>query len=155
LTIGQILDRIFRLLRVNLRLFVEVASVPAGALCILYAVIGAALFATGVLSQPPHAPDPQKVLWVVLPSTLLGMAGFLLVYAVFEAAASYAALQANHGIKVSFREAYRIAWGSAGRFCWLMILRSLMIMLPTVLCFALIGGMVAASRTMGSHPGML
>jgi hypothetical protein len=156
---GQILDRIFQLLRGHLRLFVEIGSVPAAALCALYALLATVLFAAGAFVQPPHALDEHKVIWMVFPSMLVGIALFLLIYAVFEAAATHAALQVNQGAAVTSGAAYRVAWRNAGRFLWLMILRSLVIMLPTAACFAIIGGVSAVFISHGaasdSHAGAL
>jgi len=58
-------------------------------------------------------------------------------------AASFAAMQADRGVVVSFRQAYRVAWSRFGRSLWLMILMVLCIMIPIMVVGALLaGGMV-------------
>jgi hypothetical protein len=153
LTIGQILDRIFRLLRTHILLFLEISTVPTGAFFALFAVIVGALFAIGAFAQPPHTPDPQRMLWVVFPLGFVATVAFILAYAVFEAAANYAAVQANRGVRTSFSEAYRIAFRNAGRFCWLMILRALIISLPISVVMAVVGIVAALSITPGTTAG--
>jgi len=130
LTIGQILDRIFRLLWTHVFLFLKIASIPAAGFFALYGLIAVALLASGAFTRPLHQPDPMKIMAVLLPVGLAGGVALMLVYAVFEAAGSYAALEANRGNKVSFRAAYAVAWRNAGRFLWLMILRTLWVGLP-------------------------
>ena len=140
LTLGQILDRIFTLFRTNLALFLKIAGLMAAAYFVAYVPVGIALFVSGVFTLPPHPPDLMKLVSLALPLGLLGSLLVLAAYSLFEAASSYAALQANLGIKVSFNEAYRVAWHKAGRFIWLMILRSLWVGLPIWACYAVMGG---------------
>jgi hypothetical protein len=154
-TIGQILDRIFALFRTNFLLFLKIACAPAAAMFLLYGLIGLALFASGVLVVPPRPLDPLKFMALVPVGLVVGVA-FMAVYAIFEAAASHAALQANAGIRVTFRAAYAVAWKNAGRFVWLMILRYLWVGLPILVCYAIVAG-VALALTAGAgkaHPGV-
>ena len=154
LSVGQVLDRIFKLFRGNFRLFLKIAAVPTGANMGLLVLIGAVLFLSGMLSNPPHSPDPKSMVWVVV-SAFVGGLVLMLVYSIFEAASSYASLQANLGVTVSFRQAYEIAWNRGGRFVWLMILRSLWVGLPMLICYAIIAGVGVLVFTAGgkSHPG--
>jgi hypothetical protein len=140
-TIGQMLDRIFRLFRGEFWLFLRIGGVLIAGLVLVYGVFGAAIFASGVFHSPNHQMDPLKVMAVVLPAGFVAGLAFMLVYAIFEAAGIYAGLQASAGTRVTFREAYGVALKNAGRYVWLMILRNLAIGLPVLLCYALIAGL--------------
>jgi hypothetical protein len=152
LTIGQILDRIFRLLRGHIGLFLRIACVPAAGFFLIYACIGVALLAAGVFSNGVAHPDPIRILWAVFPAAMVAGLGYSLLYAVFEAAGTYAALQANQEVKASFREAYGVALENAGRFVWMMILRILWIGLPSLLTYALFGGLAVWLFPRGGNP---
>jgi hypothetical protein len=125
LTFGQILDRIFHLMRSNFRLFVGIASVPAAGIAAFYALmIAAVLSVVKPWQQPTSIPALSTMCWilgVVFIFYLLLMA----IYALYEPAASYAALQANAGVNATFRQAWAVAWHKAGRYIWLSILRLL------------------------------
>jgi hypothetical protein len=136
LTFGQILDRVFRLFRSNFVLFIRIASVLTGALFVIYGTVFGSLFLLGLFPHPGQPPDPFKMAAVLVPAIFLAGVGFMFAYAIFEGAETYAALQANLGVKVTFREAYRFALDNAGRIAWLMILRQLWIGLPA---FAIYG----------------
>src|SRR5208282_5393729 len=79
MTIGQILDRVVRLLRSHFRMYLGLALVPAGAaLCALVLLGGMA-----VLSILPHLhngvkpPDLWFLLWLVPPAIFLWFAVFV------------------------------------------------------------------------------
>jgi hypothetical protein len=156
LTTGKILDRIFRLLRANFLVFLRIAIVPAASMLAMYGVIGAVLFALGVFRGPHHPPDAFRLAEVLLPVGCIAGLAFGLIYALFEAAGTYAALQANLGVKVSFHAAYRVAMKKAGRYLWLMILRQFWIGLPILTCYAIIAGVVLTfvSKGMVSNQGI-
>jgi len=97
LTIGQILDRIFRLFRGHFRLFLQIGSVLAAALFVIYGLVFGALFLAGVFPVAGHAPDPIRMIEVLFPSMFVAGIAFMAVYAIFEAAGTHAALQANLG----------------------------------------------------------
>jgi hypothetical protein len=147
MTFGQILDRIYRLMRSHLRLFLSVASVQASALIAIVAVAGAGAYTMfrefEVTKLPPHgfpiylAVIFAGVIYLLLPA----------VAAFYLPAASYAATQADLGVAVSFRQAYEVSWGRFGRHVWLMVLGSLYILVP----LAVIGGVVGLSALLLSH----
>jgi membrane-anchored glycerophosphoryl diester phosphodiesterase (GDPDase) len=157
-TIGQVLDRVYRLMRTHLGSFVAIASVPAGAVFALYAVMGAVLFLSGTLLHHPGSQDPTATMWILFPAMMAWCVPFAVVYALYMAAASYAAIQADLGVKVTMRQAYGVAWRRAGSYVWLMVLRSLCIAAPIVIFWLIIaGGAMAASLgdLQGIHPGLV
>lgn len=156
LTTGRALDRIFRLFRANILLFLRIASVPAAGILLTQAVIWLALIATGVFRNPHQPPDVFRMLAVLLPAGFVAGLALGLVYAIFEAAATYAGLQANVGVTTSMRTAYRVGLDHAGRYLWLMVLRQVWIGLPIWAAIAIIaGGMFTlSSKGTVSHPGM-
>lgn len=143
LTIGQILDRIFRLFRAQIRLFLKIASLPAAAMVVMYGIIFGTMFMVAGFPRPGQTPpDPFKAMTVLLPVSFLAGLAFIILYAIFEAAGTHAALQANLGSPVTFREAYAVAFQNAGRCLRLMLLRVLWIGLPALGCFGLIGALM-------------
>ena len=137
MSFGQILDRIFRLVRRHWKPFVGIGFMPIGALAVFEGVVFGALFADGVFHNPPAQPNAATILSIVVPLIVLGVPVLLLAYGVYYAAASYAALQADHGCAVTAIEALRHAWSKAGRYAWLIVLRSLIVAIPIfVLVFA-------------------
>lgn len=137
---GQILDRIFHLLRANLKPFLGIASVPAGTMIVLYAVMGAVML---LIMQPWHHPNPavmpMKVMWLMV-AWFAVYALFMLLFALYFPAAVYAGLQADAGGKASCREAYAAAWRKAGRYVWLMILSCVIVVGPILVLGVIVGG---------------
>jgi hypothetical protein len=141
MTFGQILDRIFRLMRVHWRLFLGIALVPTLALigvigvpmgCMYLAVSPQIVAKPGV---PPHIPVYAFSIFflVCYPLTLA-------IFVLYMAAGSYAATQANLGVEVTFKQSYGVAWRQFGRFLWLGVLVALYVLVPTLVVAALIGG---------------
>jgi membrane-anchored glycerophosphoryl diester phosphodiesterase (GDPDase) len=137
LTFGQILDRVYRLMRTHLKLFVGIAGVPAAAVFLFMAAVVSfevkifgALMAGNPIS-PPALPPYFVVIF------LIGEPLLLLVCALYLPAAVHAAVQADLGATVTFREAYRAAWSRFGRYLWLMILWTLYLIVPIVVVVAI------------------
>jgi hypothetical protein len=133
LTLGQVLDRTFRLVNSNLRHFVQISAIPA----VIY-------FACSVLMLPTwmstvrwlNAPSHQAVAPVSGPRLAAAAVCALVMIAAIglcQAATSYAAVQLNAGIRVTPTEAWRVAMQRSGRYVWLIFLRMLV---PTVPAFA-------------------
>src|SRR6266568_5580222 len=118
--LGQVLDRTFLLFRSNLKLFVGIAGIPQTAFFLISAV---AFFP--ILSELIKHPDPNAVR-----GTLLHLMPFILVFlflqtaifALYLAAACHAAVQADLGIRVTFREAYKHAVEKVFRYLLLLVL---------------------------------
>jgi hypothetical protein len=149
MSLSQTLDRVWTILRGNLRLFLKMGTIPAGAVLATYALVFGGLYAFGVLPPRPGVPpDPQRMAAMIFPVLLVACIPILLAYALFEAAASRAALDANRGRASSLVEAYGAAWERRWRIVWLMILRWLLAMLPVMVVF----GMIAAGVALHALP---
>ncbi len=151
MTFGQTLDRIYRLMRAQLKLFLAVASVPAVAMVAMMAIIFAVAFIP-ILSQLPKQPDPALMAGLMIPSMLLILPLSLAVFALYLAAAIHAAMQANLGLTVTFREAYAVASKRIGRYLWLTILIYIIAFLPILLLELLIFGATGLLSTNNAEP---
>ena len=129
MSFGQILDRIYRLMRANLKLFIGIAAVPAGALIPIMALVFAVAFVPILAQQQRHS-DPGAALYLMVPAILVAMVLNLAVFALYLAASIHAASQAHLGLKITFSEAYAVAWKRCGRYLWLMFLGYLIAFAP-------------------------
>jgi hypothetical protein len=134
MTFGQILERIFKLVRGNFWPFAAIGAFPFGVVLIFEAVLFGGMFLAGVFKHPPTQPDVATMLWIVLPAGLLFIPIMFVIYGLYYGAASYAALVADHGFEVTAWEAFRHAWSKLGRYVWLMFLRGLIIGAPIIVC---------------------
>lgn len=140
MSIGQILDRVFRLMRAYWQTFLGIALVPSallGAVATAAMVLWFRTILPPIFAHPPRLPH-----FPVYPILLVTGAGFLVlpVFVLYLPAAIYAASQANLGIRAQFGEAYSTAWRHYGRYLWLMVLISAYLYLPLVVIGGLIGG---------------
>jgi hypothetical protein len=151
MTFGQIFDRTYRLMRDNLRLFMGIAAVPCVAIvAVLAAVIGLMFMVIGpqIANETAKPPGIPLLFWAVLICVYLILP---FIYALYLPAASYAATRADIGVATTFREAYSVAWRRYGRHLWLMILGTLYMLAPVVVCLVVIGlGALLLQFAMGS-----
>lgn len=153
MTFGQMLDRIFRILRSHVWLFSGIGAIPFGIVFGLYAFIAAALFLSGVFPHPPAQPDTAAILWIVLPVILVIVPVSILLYGLYYGAAAYAALRADQGFKVTVSESFGHAWSKAERYVCLMVLRDLIVGIPIFVCaFAVFGGVAWLGLLKGGNP---
>jgi hypothetical protein len=130
---GQILTRIWQLLRAHLKLFIALGLPPAGLAVAFYAVVLAVAVGT---AQFFHQPFGAAGMAAIVAGSVVGLAGLVALMtavALYQAAASYTALQVHAGMSVTVREAYGAVWPKAGRYLWLAILRQLVVGGPIVL----------------------
>jgi len=123
-TFGQILDRVFRLLRANFRLLVGLAALPPAVFFALLALAASAVLLPTLGALPKH-PSPQQVLQLALagvPLMIFVLAVYWLSFALYFAATSYAAVRADQGVRVTFRESCTFAWSHAGRYFLLLFI---------------------------------
>lgn len=150
MTFGQILDRVLQLMRANWRLFVGIALAPGMGIIVYFGIIFAALFPVLkplILHQTPNF-SAMTIAWLG-GMYILGVALMVVIYALYEPAGVYAALEANSGRRVTFRKAWAVSWSKAGRYVWLAILRALIVMLPILVFGALIVGSVGLTMAHG------
>ena len=141
MTFGKILDRIFGLMRSQLKLFIAVSTVPAVAMVLMMALFFAIAFIP-IFSQLPKQPDPAQMFRLMIPSMIFIMPLSLVIFALYLAASIHAAMQANLGIPITFSDAYQLAWKRIGRYLWLMLLIYLIVFLPMlVIELVMFGGM--------------
>jgi membrane-anchored glycerophosphoryl diester phosphodiesterase (GDPDase) len=137
LTFGQILDRVYRLMRAHLKLFFGIAGVPAAAALLFMAAVASfevKIFRTVLAGNPISLPVFPPYFIAIF---LIGEPLLLLVCALYLPAAIHAAVQADLGATVTFREAYRAAWSRFGRYLWLLILFALYLIVPIVVVVAI------------------
>ena len=153
-TIGQILDRVYRLMKANLRGFLGLAIVPTGCAVVLLVTMLAAMFLVVFRGQwptpsasPAVAADPAVLAALTFVMVLMYL-GYMMVFAIYQPAASYAALQADVGIAVPFREAYAFAWNRAGRYIGLFLLRLLIVSGPILGAILVLGSALLIAVTL-------
>ena len=153
LSIGQILDRVFRLTGAYWRLFTGIAAVPAAAIMaptfgfMAWWMITIIPLVTTKTPAPPHIPIYFAFLFCLINLVPIP------VFALYLPAGIYAATQANLGVKVTFSQAYSVAWRHYGRYLWLMVLVVLYLVAPLVVFAGLIGGGAALLVMHGAQPG--
>lgn len=158
ISLGQVLDRVFRLMRAYWGLLLGVAIVPvAAAMAPMFAVM-AWWF---ILLLPQITSRTGALPHIPVYSLLLAYAINLIsipVFAFYAPAGIYAAIQANLGVRVTIRQAYSVAWRHYGRYLWLIVLVSLYIFIPLAVVASLIGGgafLILRGAQPGSMPSAL
>lgn len=151
---GQVLERIYRLLKENLRTYVAIAAMPLGVMLVFYALMLVGMFTLlpglTVKDAPPPTPAAIASLFTIV---ALGTIPIMMIFALYESALSYAALRLNAGAPATARDAWQIAWEKMGRHLWLAVLRALIALLPLLIFVVLCGGGVGACLlASGGHP---
>ena len=147
LTLGQILERIFRLIRSNFKLLLEIGCIPGLAIPITYGLLfagmGRQIFAI-VQGANPAAYLSQMSIWMLGFFAILPV--HLAILAIYLAASSYAAVLVDCGAVVTFRDAFRVAWLRAGNYLLLVFtiyavtfLPALLLEIPMFVMMALVG----------------
>jgi hypothetical protein len=153
---GQILDRIYRLFRSNFRLFIGIAIFPPLIFFATFALVLAFSFRT-VFEQLAKNPSPEVFFRhapALIPVFLVFILLQMTVLAIYFAAGSYAAVQADLGIKVTVRDSYAIAWAHAGRCFLLFFLIYLVCFLPALLAELVIFAGISTMSTINSNSNM-
>jgi hypothetical protein len=151
-TFGQILDRIFRLMRTHFWLLTGLAVPPTAVLFLAIASIEAVVWVP-MIRQWPKPPAPELIFryftpGIFIPAVIVITLLSLAIFSIYLAAASYASTRADSGVKTAFREAYGFAWRRGRRHLWLLVLCYLYAFLPllvvegvaAVTAFALVHG---------------
>jgi len=157
-TISQILDRTFRLTRSHFKLFVGISAVPSALLLLVIAGLEA-VFWIPMLRQLPKPPDPGVMLHaftpaIIFPAVIVMMLLNLAIFSVYLAAASYAATQADLGVKITIGDAYGLAWKRLRTHLWLLTLCYIYAFFPVLLIevSVLVGGGLLVHSGMTASP---
>jgi hypothetical protein len=129
MTFGQILDRIYRLMRSNLKLFVGIAAVPAAAFIPIIGLAFAVAFVPMIAQQESHS-DPSALVYRLIPLFFIVSLLSMAVFALYLAASIHAASQVHMGLRATLSEAYSVAWKRGWRYLWLMFLGYLIAFAP-------------------------
>ena len=142
---GEVLEKLWRTLRGSWKLYLGLGA-PLAVVGTAWMVLTfAALFAAGALPPRPGVqPDLMRVIPLLFGASLIGMIPNLVIYALYQAATAFTALKEASGQKTTVREAYAVAWGRAGHYCWLIFLHYLCVALPALLCGGIFAGVMLA-----------
>ncbi|WP_058188275.1 hypothetical protein [Terracidiphilus gabretensis] len=148
---GEVLDKLWKTLRGNWKLYLWLGS-PLAAVGILFlALYAGALFVSGIFPMHPGVmPDLRAFFWVYC-AMFIGSIPNLFVFALYQAATAFATLSKARGQQITMREAYAAAWRKAGRYCWLMILHYLWVAGPIVVVMMLVAVLMGLIQ-IGTHP---
>jgi hypothetical protein len=148
---GQVLERIYRLLKENLRTYVAIAVVPLGVMVVFYSLMLVGLFTLlpGLTTKGAPPPTPAA-LGSLMSIFALGTIPILMICSLYEAALSYAALRLNAGAPATAHDAWQMAWDKMGRYLGLAALR-MVIALSPLLIFVLLMGLGAGAYFMFIH----
>jgi hypothetical protein len=138
LTFGQILDRTYKLGRANWKLFFGIATVPSVAIFLVFAalvgcmvpIIGPQIAAAQASAGHAAAAPPAYFPYLIAFLMLLAYPILFAVFAAYMPAASYAATQADCGVKVTFGNAYGLALSRFWRYLWLIVLPAFYVIVP-------------------------
>lgn len=157
LRVGEMLSRIWDLMRSDLVAYLKVAGPLVGAVVLVDALMFWAMYLAGMFPPPPPGtpPDPGKI-WLFLAWMLMAMPVMIAVYAIYEGAACATALAALRGERAAFAEAYGIGLRRAGSLIWMMILKMIVVMLPWFILgvgVAIVGALLSLAS--GNHTSAL
>ena len=149
--LGQILDRVLRLLRANFRLLMGIAAVPGLTMLITYGMLLAAMGPSLISAMRENKPEEMFHQAAILSAVFFPlMVVYLVVFAVYLAAASYAAVLADRGTRVTFSDAYQVACSRVGHYVLLTLaiyavtfLPAFLLEIPILVSSALMGAQKA------------
>lgn len=128
---GQILDRTLRLFRANLKLFVGISAIPPVIFFLALLIpLGAFLPLLSRMPKTLSAAQQSQVFMIVLPAMASAILLHWAALAPSWAAASNAALRADLGTQITWREAYAQAFQKFGRYLLLLFLIGLITVGP-------------------------
>jgi hypothetical protein len=159
-TIGQVLDRTYRLTRGYFKLLVGIAAIPSGIVLLLVGLLEAVIWIP-MIRQFPNPPLPEAMLQYLTPRIVIPVfIGFALlnlaIFSIYMAAASFASVQADSGVRVTLREAYGLAFHRGGRHVSLLLLMYLCACLPLlVIEAAVVLGAIAFAHGGAPPPSAL
>lgn len=133
-TLGQILDRVWRLLRVNFKVLVGISLVPPavfmGSLILVFATLMLPVLAHIPKNTSPAQNSQIGILFFCCMSAVVLL--YIAVFAPSMAAGSLAAVQFDLGRPITLREAYAAAFRKYGRYVLLFLVISMIAMSPVI-----------------------
>jgi hypothetical protein len=152
---GQVLNRIWRLMRPHIGLFIAIGAVPMAVMVVVYALMVPLILLTIRMAHPPIGAAAVTMIVIDCLAGVLFLAILLLMFALFEPAASYAGLELTAERTVTFRQSYGVALSKPGRYFWLAILRALITSGPMIvpLLIILLSGLGLAAAGKNAAPG--
>ena len=127
---GVTLERVYRILRDHLKVFLGIGIVPGVGMMLLYGAVMGTMFAylwpyLGKNGAPPANPDPVAMIHILFPSMMLAgiaiMIPMMAVMAFYLTSAFHAANRIDSGIATTVGECYSVAWQRMGRSFVLLI----------------------------------
>lgn len=157
MTVGQILNRVLRLLRANLKVFVGIAAVPPLVLFGMFGLVAVtAVFPMiGKLRQLSSSGEVLQLLLVLAPIVLVILALHWVVFALNVAAGAHAAVQADCGVRVTIGASYALAWRRVGRYVLLLLIIYAICFLPAILIQLTIFIPIGLAALNGTQPNPL
>ena len=153
LSFGQILDRVYRLNREHLRSFLTIAAVPVVVFVLFFVAVLAGMFLVVRPDQLAHNRPPNSLaLGGLFGVVTVAEIGIMVLFAIYQSAATNAALQADSGKRARFTEVYAAAWSKAGRYVWLMVLRALIVAGPIIVVVLLVSCAALIIATASGNP---
>lgn len=152
---GELLARIWKLLREDVWAYIKLAALPVGVLTVLEGGFFWVLHAVGLFpTQPGVQPSPQaqQGAWASFLGILIIMPLVMAAYSIYEGAACATALAATSGMRLPMREAYGMAVSRAWRLLWMMFLRMAAVMLPFVVAMVVFAIGIWAMAVKGATP---
>lgn len=154
LQMGEMLSRIWDLLRGNVALYLKLTAVPAAGFLLLYAAMLWPMHEAGMFPPPPRGtpPDPAKA-WMFVAAIAIMVPLALFILAIYMGAACWSALATMRGERATCRSAYQSAGRRAPSLIWMMVIRCVTVLFPWIALIALLfGGAIALGKS-GPHPG--
>ncbi len=152
---GEVLDKLWRTLRGNWKLYLWLGAPLAAAGILFMTLYFWAVFASGAFPLHPGTnmgmPAPKRILPWIYGAMLIGSIPNIIVFALYQAATAFTTLRGASGQKTTVREAYAAAWRKAARHCWLMILQYLCVAGP-ILALSVIASVLIAASGFGNNP---
>lgn len=157
LRVGEMLSRIWDLMRGNLAAYLKLAGPMVGAFVLMYGGMFWAMYGAGMFPPPPAGTKPDlSQIWFILVFSAIATPLMIVLYAIYEGTACSTTLAAMRGERMNFAEAYRNGLRRAGSLVWMMILKMLAAMLPWLIVAGCAGVIVAVlSVRGGSHTGAM
>lgn len=154
LRVGEMLSRIWDLLRGNVALYLKLMAAPAAGFLLLYAAMLWPMHEAGMFPPPPRGtpPDPAKA-WIFVAAIAVMVPLALVIFTIYMGATCWTTLATMRGGPATCTAAYQSAGRRAASLIWMMVIRCVTALFPWIAFIALLfGGAIALGKS-GPHPG--